>query len=795
MGWDVRPFSVRYRSRCRATLLIAALGLVFGCDEPLEEGTATEPPEGVEPVIDLASQLPGARLRAETRRIDFGTPEARAYLEDGWAARDRGKGDSTGIWGIEESSAIRVFLSSSRRLELVFRASPFSSPDTPRQRVTVEVNGKRADRVELGGGFGRYRVEIPDRVLHAGDNLIRFHYRYHRAPAELTASKDRRPLAVFWDWIELVGALDADRPSIRQIAGRPTLEMPAGSRIDYFLELPAHSGLAIERLRSSAAGGAPPARLEVEIEPAHGGGRTRRFSLDSATGRGAWVPFGNRTSSLARVSLNLLDASDRAAGDGAGRDSDDPNAEADTATPPSLVLIAPEVLAPARSVDDDDPRSGANRRLAERLRPRNRFPVVVYLIDTLRADHLGSYGYPLPTSPQIDRFAEDSVLFARAVAQSSWTRSATASLLTGLYPRAHTAIGRHNALPAAADTLAERLQRLDYATAGIATNGNVSRNFGFAQGFQSYESLPENIPVEVHQLSDRLNQAAFAWLDRHLSERPETPFFLYLHATDPHAPYTPREPFRERFARAVEPEAGSLERVGALSSGAEPEPGERDDLMRLYDGEIAFNDHHFGALLSRLKRLGLYREAMVVLVSDHGEEFYDHDGWQHGGTLFQEQLGVPLIVKLPGNRAAGKVVTSLAEQVDLVPTILDLLGEPVTPGLDGTSLLPAIAGSSGDGGPAFAHLDLDGHRLEAVVESRTKLIRPLAAGPGGTQLYDLVDDPDEQLDLSLRRPVITGFLESLLASMTEPEDALDTEPAAKLSPEMIRQLRALGYLD
>lgn len=762
----------------RALLLAAAGALpAFGCSGP---PPAAAPPADSVAVSDLAAETARARVRREVGRIDAGTPAARGHLESGWSV-DENAGGTSGVWGTGEASTVVVFLARARPVELVFRCQPFVDPGAASpQTVSVAVNGRAVgEAIALEPGMHEYGVAVPADALIAGDNELRFDYGTSRRPAEvLEGSADRRPLAVFWDWIALRGVAEAGSPQVVRDGERPRILLPPGVQIDYVLHAPPGAGVAVERIEAGFGGGGAgrARRLEIELQRGDAAEPSVTAVEAGSGGRGVYVPLDG--GGPVRISLRAVPQDD---GPGEGGE---------------LVLVAPRMVAARAEVGESSPDAGApaggdGRTNAAVAEVAARPPILVYLIDTLRADHLGCYGYDRPTSPRIDRFAAGAVRFAGAIAQSSWTRSSVASLLTGLDPRRHGTVGRTDALPDGVDTLAERLARLGYETAAWSTNGNVSRVFGFAQGFDLFRSLPEQRTFELHQLSDGLNEAAFPWL----AARGRAPWFLYLHATDPHGPYTPREPFRGRFAAGVDPALGAIETLRALPGEGDSEPaGLAEALVRLYDAEIAFNDHQFGRLLDRLEALGLYDDALIVLTADHGEEFRDHGGWQHGRTLYQEQLAVPLLVKLPGGRAAGTVVDTRVEHVDLVPTILDLLGEPLPDGLDGRSLAPALAAPGRlDPSPVAAHLDLDGRRLEAVIDGDLKLIRRLSEGPAGRRLFDLAADPGERHDLARARRVTAGLLDSLLMAR-RPQAAFAATEAAP-DDELAERLRALGYLD
>jgi len=424
-------------------------------------------------------------------------------------------------------------------------------------------------------------------------------------------------------------------------------------------------------------------------------------------------------------------------------------------------------------------------------RAQARPSVVLYLVDTLRADHLGIYGYPRATSPRIDAFAREATLFRNAFAQSSWTKPAVASLFTGLLPQAHRVNPREAAIPETLPILPEILRGLGYATFGVVANGNVSSTFGFARGFDAYEHLREGTSGEIHQRSDRVNQVVFALLDR---RPPDRPFFLYVHTADPHWPYTPPELQRARLAGGVaNPGVGY---TLSLSGAGRPASELRREVSQLYDAEIAFNDESFGKLLEKLHELDPDAESLVILVSDHGEGFDEHGSFRHGRTLFSEEIRIPLVIRFPGGAARGRVVEATARQVDLLPTILDVIGAPIPPGLAGRSLLPAAIGSGAEPDGTFAYLDRGGRVVEAAIERGRKLIRFRVEGRGAPAigLFDLASDPGETRDLARSERVWREYLLARLDTAAEAPPGPEP-PSATLDPEQRRALEALGYLD
>jgi arylsulfatase A-like enzyme len=317
---------------------------------------------------------------------------------------------------------------------------------------------------------------------------------------------------------------------------------------------------------------------------------------------------------------------------------------------------------------------------------------------------------------------------------------------------------------------------------------------GLGQGFATYRHLREGKHDAIHVLSDRLNEEAFTWLDNRDQNKP---FFLYLHATDPHSPYTPRERFLNESGHQVsDPSIGLIENVKQLRRNEGTEQ-QIKDLVALYDAEIAQNDHHFGALLEELERRGILEETLVVLVSDHGEEFFDHGWWQHGKTLYEEQLSVPLVMRFPEGLGRGVVVDEIAQHIDILPTVLETAGVEAPATLPGRSLLGSLD-AEGTGAPPYAisYLDLDGRAAESVLTDDGKLILHHYEEPTrGQLLFDLIADPAEQANLWSQRPVLTGhLLAALRAFNLTHQERLDPEQG-EFDEEVTERLKALGYLN
>ena len=401
--------------------------------------------------------------------------------------------------------------------------------------------------------------------------------------------------------------------------------------------------------------------------------------------------------------------------------------------------------------------------------------VVVVLIDTLRADHLPMYGYPSDTAPFLGRLAGRSVVFTAAQSTSAWTAPATASLFTSLHPFQHQVVTgmmvtqqmheigkeiRLNRLPPDVPTLPEVMKAAGYATFGVAANVNIGETMGFARGFDHFRHIGGDVSAFA------LAEKAVQW-ERRL--RRVSPYFLYMHFLDPHAPYNQNAPW---FVATGDPAA---------------------DRVAAYDSEIRLVD---SVLEGLYRRLGWDRDTLLIVLSDHGEEFGDHGGKGHGQTLYAEMLHVPLIVHAPHLFAPRRVAEPVGI-IDVLPTLREVAGAPADRRDEGRTLRPLL-----EGGPVdperrslFAHLlrrDQDDRLLHSVRRGRWKYIE-------GTRdpalMFDLDRDPRETANLVDASPTLAGHLRTNLRSAVRTSKTFSGGQAATvMDPETAETLRALGYV-
>ena len=456
-----------------------------------------------------------------------------------------------------------------------------------------------------------------------------------------------------------------------------------------------------------------------------------------------------------------------------------------------------------------------DRLLPGAVRP-TRPSIVVLSLDTLRADHLSAYGYRRHTSPALDAFAREAVRFEQAIAQASGTLPSHLSLLSSLNPPQFQITrpdGRNDdqgrttlRLPEAVVTLAEVLRDAGYETAAFTDGGSVHPRYGMSQGFDAFRvNATRGLTHTLAELERFAFERAARLAGVDPAERP--PVFLFLHTFDVHAPYDAPPPFDRRFSTGTFAELrdalGPGRVLDALAAQPEPSASARSELEALYDNGIAWTDAGVGRLLAQLRANELYEEAIVVVLSDHGEELYDHGGFNHG-KLYREHLHVPLLIRLPGARRAGRVVQAPVALVDVAPTLLELAGLPPVDSFAGESLLRWIESGTEPQLPRPIYFETPDRRigLRGLRAGRWKLI---ASDTGGTPaLYDVEDDPDEQRNLATARPARAAALAAQLTDWVEAMEAeaeragwlaVHNAEAPDLSDVQRETLRALGYIE
>jgi arylsulfatase A-like enzyme len=420
-------------------------------------------------------------------------------------------------------------------------------------------------------------------------------------------------------------------------------------------------------------------------------------------------------------------------------------------------------------------------------------PVFLIVIDALRADHLGCYGYSRATSPNLDRLSRDGVRFTQAISPSTFTKTSIASLVTGLDPHFHgvytgnvedrTGQITSDVLPSELETLAEVFLRGRYRTMAWIEQVHLTSFHGFAQGYMEYNEHQG----KANDITNRV-----LWWTR---ERGGTgPFFAHLHVIDLHEPYWPHPPYDRLFGFYSDVYHGiDLLQWGKylneISEGRRSlSAADLDQLRALYDGQIRYVDEQLGRLFEQLRRDGLYDRSLIVVTADHGDGFMEHGFISHSTVAYEELVRVPLLMKLPGQRYAGRVVDDQVRLIDVMPTVLEL-ARLDSPRVSGRSLLPLLEGRP-PGHSEQAVIEFNNPAGVALRERDWKYIRLV---DGRVELYHLADDPGERRNLAKEAPGELARFELRVLDILARRRSL-AAPRVPLDADAIERLKALGYV-
>jgi len=411
-------------------------------------------------------------------------------------------------------------------------------------------------------------------------------------------------------------------------------------------------------------------------------------------------------------------------------------------------------------------------------------------VDTLRADALSSYGATRKTTPFLDSLAAEGVRFEHAYATASWTSPSVVSMLTSSYPNRHRMGGRLRGVPRAWSTipetlpsLASRLGELGYRTYGLVANTNLAAERGFDRGFDRFLCLGTADLDEVEE--------AFApWIDEIAGG--EGPWFLWLHLLDPHGPYDGRHPWIDEFGEDHERLSFLDGMRSELLSQKAPQllDVHMEYVRALYDSEVAATDDY---LKSVFERLPGSEDAFVLFTSDHGEEFLDHGGMQHGRTLYDESTRIPMILRTPDREPSGVVAERVVSLVDVLPTLLAAAGDEPIENAVGENLLTQLGDSAADARIVVAEL-LRGSVDRAVMDGRYKLILTERKGRTTTELFDLKNDPGEQHNLAADETERVARLSAWIDAFAATHLPLEESGESAITPEQLEALRSLGYV-
>ncbi len=428
----------------------------------------------------------------------------------------------------------------------------------------------------------------------------------------------------------------------------------------------------------------------------------------------------------------------------------------------------------------------------ELRRKAKKWNLIYIVLDAARPDHFSCYGYKYKTTPNIDKLARRSLIFKNAFTQAVYTLASTSSLFTGLYPASHYVVMDYQKLPDRFFTLAEAFKEKGYLTLAEVSNPYASSKFNMNQGFSFFK---ENWKTENILLSSET-------INKIKGEKKN--FFLYLHYNKPHAPYDPPLKFRKKFISYLKnKDLGSIEYFKKVEEGKiKLTTEEIENLKKLYDANLNYVDHYLGKAIELLEKKNLLKNSIIIIASDHGEAFSEHQRFQHNSTVYEEMIRIPLIIKFPVEAGIKpRSITNLVEIIDLTATFFDLFELPKKMNylLEGKSILPLLFPSQSNKEFIFSRTTIP-ISLYCIRDKRFKYIFDLNSKieTNHGELYDLEKDPKEKINISPDNTFLAFYFhQRLLQHLSSAQNIIkkEEERYIEIDEKTKERLRSLGYLD
>jgi arylsulfatase A-like enzyme len=759
MSNNNRVVSLNLRTFSVIAVVIAA---AVGCKNETNDATASEDEVKQPPAPEPSARIEGdvhrnfldevgrAELRAGGLVINMGTSDQHKYTRGGWktgwsvSKKDKaGPSEATTSW----SKASLDVLLDRAPAELVVRARSLAGGHSIRPYLGDTSLGKAS----LSSKFEIHRFAVPPEVGSGAQTLA---FRFSKSGSAHTAI----------DWIHLADEAGAELGPMEPVALPVSINdvpkralVAPGSRSYSFYVQPAEGERLIADYGSEVG-----ATFEIR---AHVDGAEPEILWSKKAGAG-WDEVAVDLDGLAGKAVRLeLAVSAKPGVSGWGEP----------------VLMRPERAEPGRDLG---------------VPAKN---IVYILIDTARADAFDP-GADIKT-PAYDALAAKSARFSRAYNNENWTKPSVATVLSGVYPSTHKTKQDDSAVPKKLELISQRLQREGFATAGFVANGYVSNKFGFKKGWDHFTNY---IREGKSSEADKVYADALGWLEKQRETHPDKRTFLYLQTIDPHVNYSVPEEYWKPYLPGGKQSSlsGSISAADQNKLSAKKgdvAPGDMAWVRALYAGEITYHDEYMGKFFEAARGQGLLADTAIIISNDHGEETGERNRYGHGHSLYEEMIRSPLLVHYPPLIADAAVIDDIVEHVDVVPTMLDLLGLEPSQQAEGESLLPLISGEPVPR-PRYAVTEfLDGRR--SVVIGNYKLMR---SSGNWIKVFDLATDPAETKDLSATAPIARRLCETYLGEgLAVPTKARRQQDLvarqrfeagkAEISDELRRKFEALGY--
>ena len=686
------------------------------------------------------------------------------------------------VWTLGESASVRFPVIRPGDRELLIRCIPLVYPNAPQQTVAVHVNRHFVTNLPLRPRDFSYQVRIPSDLVRPGWNNLTFGFSTYTVPCDvIPQSGDSRKLAVNFAKLAVVPAGTNGRKDINEHVksleeeGENLIFQRCPSIVNFHKRIPLDAEVTVNLRVPDTVSKSKIESITFEIVLNRDGKDPVTLASESLKPRGLDAEPESTTiktslseyaGQIAQLSFQCdavpLEYADRAAVHWKGE------------------LTGSSSLEASRNEKSSPPKS-----------------IVLISLDTLRADHLGCYGYEKETSPFLDSFARECTVFERAYSHAPSTLASHGVMLTSLYPALHRGeYSTQTALRSDVPTIAEILKGEGYTTVAFTGGGQLDREFKVDRGFDLYEQVERNFEKTVTISS--------SWLQ----ENKPGKFFLFLHTYQVHAPYEPPKKYRNLFTKGYagplscpvdRPDIEKLENAGTLT------PEDVQYVKGLYNEEIRFTDDCLKRFIQWMKEHQLYDDSLIIITSDHGEEFGEHGVvGTHSHTQYEELLHVPLIIKWPQGRLQPGRISTLVRLADLLPTVLECVGLPSLPGAVGTSVIPLVEE------PRNA-IDRECYgQMEKVVEESLNFdhwkvivnrMTTLSNRTRNLELYNLGKDPRETEEISEQFPICTGYALSRMAEIRSrilrnlQEKPITEEDRITLSEDLKKKLKGLGYAE